>query len=58
MPISPTRAYVLLLAGVIGILSIASVVGFALKTMVARGEPHSTIDNPIRASRPGGGWRP
>jgi len=45
MPISPREHTFLLLAGVIGILSIASVVGFALKTMVARGAPHSTIDN-------------
>ena len=35
----------LLLVGVLGILSLASVIGFALKTVVAQGEPHSTIDN-------------
>ena len=46
MPSIPPREHTfLLLAGVIGILSLASVIGFALKTVVARGEPHPTIDN-------------
>jgi phosphatidate cytidylyltransferase len=43
--VSPREHTFLLLAGVIGILSLASVVGFALKFTLARGEPHSTIDN-------------
>src|SRR4030095_3966639 len=44
--VSPREHTLLLLAGVIGILSLASVVGFALKVTVARGAPHSNIHNP------------
>ena len=43
--ISPREHTFLLLVGVIGVLSLASAIGFALKLMVARGEPHATIDN-------------
>ena len=42
---TPQQMTVSLFAGIGLMLVVASLIGFALKTMVAKGQPHATIDN-------------